>query len=276
MKKNTPLSAACIIGLFVLCAAILLGNVLMPPLMNTLYRSGVNITITLSRIIQVIKNALGMFLALFLYCLLISKKKLHPGFSILASVLFGITSLVTHFIQGAIVFYIICFVFGGLYGLVYLKLTTQGQSDHMAFTNTNASGIPAQPVTPNQTPFTQTPPPDMSGLLVAVLNAIRPQLKAPLTATLCEQEHMMITNNNGEYEIQGFVNSQNSYGAMIATDFAVTARFSNGTWTILKTSIGVKAAKNFAKSFASNYIAISVFSIVMGLLLYFLITLAIG
>ena len=117
---------------------------------------------------------------------------------------------------------------------------------------------------------------DMDSLSVAILNAIRPTLKAPLTAVLCEKEQMVVTNNNGIFEISGFVNSQNSYGAMIATDFTVKARYENGMWYILNTAVGVKNAKNYAKNFAVNYIIISIFVAVMGLLGYFILTMLIG
>ena len=116
----------------------------------------------------------------------------------------------------------------------------------------------------------------MDSLSVAILNAIRPTLKAPLTAVLCEKEQMVVTNNNGIFEISGFVNSQNSYGAMIATDFTVKARYENGMWYILNTAVGVKNAKNYAKNFAVNYIIISIFVAVMGLLGYFILTMLIG
>ena len=152
-----------------------------------------------------------------------------------------------------------------------------------------AKANPVEPAPAAQPAYTQAPvqqeapvytqPPvveDMDSLLAAVLNAIRPQLKAPMTAVLCEREQMSITNNNSEYDIRGFVNSQNSYGAMIATDFAVKARYYNGSWVISKVTVGKLAAKNYAKTFLSNYIAISIFVGIMGLLGYLLLTLIIG
>lgn len=116
----------------------------------------------------------------------------------------------------------------------------------------------------------------MDALSMAILNAIRPSLKAPMTAILCDREQMVITQNNGEYIIQGLVHSQNSYGAMIATDFCVRARYVNGAWSVYGVSIGTQAAKNYTKSFVSNYIAISIFVTIMGLLGYLILTLVIG
>ncbi len=125
-------------------------------------------------------------------------------------------------------------------------------------------------------PVQQERPEDMDGMCAALLGAIRPSLKAPLTAQLCEPEQMQITCVNGEYTVEGVVHSQNSYGAMIATDFTAKLQYTNGVWVVLSTKIGVKNAKAYAKTFASNYIAISIFVGVMGLLGYFILTMIVG
>ena len=130
------------------------------------------------------------------------------------------------------------------------------------------------PASYNPQPNPQAGPTD--ALSIAILNAIRPSLKAPMTAVLCSPEQMVVTDNNGELTIQGIVHSQNSYGAMIATDFSVQARNINGTWSVYGVSVGKQAAKNYAKNFAANYIAISIFVAVMGLLGYLALTLLIG
>lgn len=129
-----------------------------------------------------------------------------------------------------------------------------------------------------QNPYYQTAnskPENLEGLRESLLNAIKPFLKAPITAVLCSEEEMTISNQNGTYSITGYVNSQNSYGAMIKTDFSATATFVNGTWVIGKTTVGVQTAKQNAKNFAVNYIAISIFVAVMGLLGYFIISMLI-
>lgn len=118
---------------------------------------------------------------------------------------------------------------------------------------------------------------DMDGLMAALLGAIKPTLKAPMTAVLCTPQELRITvDANGEYSIGGYVNSQNSYGAMISTDFTAKARYVNGMWMIGNVQVGVQNAKNYAKSFVANYIAISIFVAVMGGLGYLLLTLLIG
>ena len=130
-------------------------------------------------------------------------------------------------------------------------------------------GAPQTPYGAYQAPGYSAPQPpveDLDGLCAALLYAVRGQLKAPMTAVLCPKEQLVIRQNGGVYEVEGLVHSQNSYGAMIATDFSATVARSNGFWSVLRTSVGVKSAKNYAKNFAINYIAISIFVGVMALI----------
>ena len=130
-------------------------------------------------------------------------------------------------------------------------------------------GAPQAPYGAYQAPGYSAPQPpveDLDGLCAALLYAVRGQLKAPMTAVLCPKEQLVIRQNGGVYEVEGLVHSHNSYGAMIATDFSATVARSNGFWSVLRTSVGVKSAKNYAKNFAINYIAISIFVGVMALI----------
>ena len=78
---------------------------------------------------------------------------------------------------------------------------------------------------------------------------IKPLLKAPLTAVLCSREELSITTDgNGNYTIIGYVNSQNSYGAMIKTGFRATAVQANGNWQLLNVKLENQAGKNLAAS----------------------------
>ena len=115
----------------------------------------------------------------------------------------------------------------------------------------------------NQIPHDQIANGD--GLSAAILNAVRGCLKAPLTAVLCGREQMVITESNGVYTIEGVVHSQNGFGAMIATDFRVTAYCNNGYWVITSCEVGKKAATAYAKSFAKNYAIISICVVALGL-----------
>ena len=48
-------------------------------------------------------------------------------------------------------------------------------------------------------------------------------LKAPSTAKFCKQSDATVTHlGNGEYMVTGWVDAENSYGAMIRSDFVVT------------------------------------------------------
>lgn len=48
-------------------------------------------------------------------------------------------------------------------------------------------------------------------------------LKAPSTAEVCPMDEMQISHlGNGEYMVTGWVDAQNSYGAMLRSDFVVT------------------------------------------------------
>ena len=100
---------------------------------------------------------------------------------------------------------------------------------------------------------------------------------SPFTAILCDSNELVIFNNeNNTYIIEGYVNSQNSFGAMISTDFTVEVKHQNDMWIVQKTKIGVKNAKNYAKNFAVNYIVLSIFVAIMTAIGYFLIKSFVG
>ena len=119
--------------------------------------------------------------------------------------------------------------------------------------------------------------PNIGLLSDTILKAIKPNLKAPFTAILCDSDELVIFNNeNNTYIIEGYVNSQNSFGAMISTDFTVEVKHQNDMWIVQKTKIGVKNAKKYAKNFAVNYIVLSIFVAIMTAIGYFLIKSFIG
>ena len=72
------------------------------------------------------------------------------------------------------------------------------------------------------------------------------------------------------------MNSQNSYGALIATDFTARVIEQNGQWIVLETKVGFKNAKKYAKNFAANYVIISIFTLVAGLIMFFVISMIVG
>ena len=56
-------------------------------------------------------------------------------------------------------------------------------------------------------------------------------LKAPLTAIFCGLDEMTLQENaNGSYTVSGYVNAQNSYGALIKTPFSLLVFKVNEEW----------------------------------------------
>lgn len=55
-------------------------------------------------------------------------------------------------------------------------------------------------------------------------------LKAPATAQFCSLEEMTVTSNGDVYIVGGYVDSQNSYGAVVRTPFKITVFKENGIW----------------------------------------------
>ena len=274
-KKN--IAPAFLVGLIAALFALGLGSVIFIPIRTYL----------MSIIIQGIMGAIAFGVSAFVYCVCISKRKVNIGILILLSAACGFlkpvisnalfrgllraglsTSLFT--LIGLVIGFIVYSV-----GMVILLSICKGETQtepHVTSTQPNHTYYQPQNTSGNS----YAAPENLDALSENLLKAIKPSLKAPLTAVLCSKEEMRITNQNGEYHIEGYVNSQNSYGAMISTDFTATARYSNGTWVITGATVGVKNAKRYAKNFAVNYIVISIFVAVMGLLGYLLITLLVG
>ena len=215
-------------------------------------------------VIQVIKNLLAIVVAGIVYSKLIAKSGINAG-SLLAA---------------AIVSTLVLTLFSLLVSGRLIVQNTKPAESRGGYTATGASAGPvysgstganyssfqgayAQPDTSSE---------DFAGLSDCLLKAIKPSLKAPMTAVLCQVDEMTITNNNGVYTVVGYVNSQNSYGAFIKTDFKATAARFGDTWAISNVAVGVQTAKQGAKTFAANYIAILLLTAVGGALLYFLIT----
>ena len=55
-------------------------------------------------------------------------------------------------------------------------------------------------------------------------------LKAPATAQFCSLEEMTVTSSGDAYIVSGYVDSQNSYGAIVRTPFKITVFKENGVW----------------------------------------------
>lgn len=97
--------------------------------------------------------------------------------------------------------------------------------------------------------------PNKQVIIDCIAPSVKSQLKAPLTAVMCEPDALSVTSlGDNQYKAEGIVNSQNSYGAMIATDFSATVREnSDGTCSVISCTVGAKAAAQQAKQGAANY-----------------------
>lgn len=273
-KEKNIVVPAIIIAVIGALIAYVLGSLFVTPLLRVLVSNDIMITSGLLIVLSAIRVFLGMFLAAIIYYLAIAKSKLSIGIALALSLVAGIitgvlaTVIVTPVsIVYLLIYAVVIFCFALLLLTISkLQPTQANQYDSASYStsssNANATGYTSAAVHPE----------NLDDLCTSLLNAIKPSLKAPLSAILCSKEELRITQSGEEYHIEGYVNSQNSFGAMIATDFSASARYANGTWVITDMKVGVKAAKNTAKNFAINYIAITIFVLAMGLLSYFLIS----
>ena len=102
--------------------------------------------------------------------------------------------------------------------------------------------------------------------------AICAQLKSPASAQFPVDMISIVGDDERGYRVSGFVDSQNGYGAMLRNDFTADVKIQNGFPVVVSSSVGVEAGKQAGKTFAANYIAISIFTGIMGLLGYFILT----
>lgn len=113
-------------------------------------------------------------------------------------------------------------------------------------------------------------------IMKVVKPAVCSKLKSPASAQFPVDLISITGNDETGYQIQGFVDSQNGYGAMIRNDFTANVVIQNGFPTVATFSVGTKAAINDAKQFGINYLAITIYTIVAGAFLYWLISKSVG
>lgn len=137
-----------------------------------------------------------------------------------------------------------------------------------------------------QRPFAQGPAAgqgsaqDDGGAYVAIMGAVRgavcAQLKSPASARFPADTIWIADNGANGYHVEGYVDSQNSYGAMIRNDFAADVTMQNGTPVVVFCSVAAKANTARIKAFGAAYLVIMAFVVVMGLLLFLIISLLVG
>ncbi|MCR5166359.1 MAG: hypothetical protein K6C13_03960 [Oscillospiraceae bacterium] len=101
---------------------------------------------------------------------------------------------------------------------------------------------------------------DKEVLLKCIEPNVKALLKAPVSAVFCSPNELIIhTNGDGSLKVEGYVSSQNSYGAMIKNDFSCTARERpDGEYTISNCTVGVKTGTQKAVYFVVAFIVLSI------------------
>ena len=116
-------------------------------------------------------------------------------------------------------------------------------------------------------------------VMAVVKPAVCSKLKSPASAQFPVDLISIVGDDERGYHIEGFVDSQNGYGAMHRNDFTADVKVENGFPKVTASTVGVKASVDRAKEFGANYIAITIFTIVItiftivgGAILYLIIS----
>lgn len=85
-------------------------------------------------------------------------------------------------------------------------------------------------------------------------NQVKAGLKAPATAVFCNENELLIKENNGKYYVSGWVDSQNSFGAMIRTQINNFKIVNINGKLVVKSNIKSIAICKLLGNLALNYI----------------------
>ena len=113
-------------------------------------------------------------------------------------------------------------------------------------------------------------------VMQVVKPAICAKLKSPASAQFPVDVISIVGDDEKGYKVEGYVDSQNSYGAMIRNDFTAFVAVENGFPTVKSSTVGVKTNKERAKSFGVSYVAITIMTAIGGLILYLITKLMVG
>ena len=113
-------------------------------------------------------------------------------------------------------------------------------------------------------------------IMAVVKPVICNQLKSPASAQFPVDLISIVGDEERGYQVSGFVDSQNSYGAMIRNDFSATVAVENGFPVVKSSSVAAKANAQRAKEFGINYVAISIITAIGGAIMYFVISAMVG
>lgn len=110
-------------------------------------------------------------------------------------------------------------------------------------------------------------------IMAVVKPAICAKLKSPASAQFPVDLISIVGDETRGYQINGFVDSQNSYGAMIRNDFTAEVSIENGFPIVTKSTVAAKSTVNRAKEFGINYIVLTILTIIGGIFMYKIISL---
>ena len=113
-------------------------------------------------------------------------------------------------------------------------------------------------------------------IMKVVKPAICSQLKSPASAQFPVDLISIVGDDERGYQVSGFVDSQNGYGAMIRNDFEANVVIQNGFPVVTTSSVAKKANAQRAAEFGVNYVAITIFTIIGGAILSFIISAMVG
>ena len=99
---------------------------------------------------------------------------------------------------------------------------------------------------------------------------VKKSLKSPASAIFCNMEELTITDNYGVYVVNGWVDSQNSYGAMIRTNVTLKMMIENGV-LVSKTNLAISASGKVAKNLVAYYIIGAILTLISFGFFYFII-----
>lgn len=113
-----------------------------------------------------------------------------------------------------------------------------------------------------------------------IMKVVKPmvcaQLKSPASAQFPVDLISIVGDDERGYNIEGFVDSQNSYGAMLRNDFTADVVVENGFPKVTSTTVATKANVQRAKEFGANYVAITLLTLAGAAVMWFFIQLMVG
>lgn len=97
---------------------------------------------------------------------------------------------------------------------------------------------------------------------------IKTALKAPSTAVFCKENELLIKENNGIYYVSGWVDSQNSFGALMRTHINNFKISNINGILVAKSNIHFIALNKILGNLALNYVIGIILSLVLFMFSY--------